>query len=211
MASEITEEDDNEDSYFLHNRDAQKEKIRQLIKHQKNHYQSTSSSSSSSSTSTGAASRSSCSSFDQNQSRKLLNLMKKGSTSLRRLFDMEHTSLANHFDYYCCSPETKTIPLWGSDSDDAIHDDPWMGITKISSRFIQQNQELEKHQEHDKKHQEHDKEYKEYQLGNQKLTRKKSFSKFSRFYKFRFRFPFRFRLKPRLRFCSRIWRGKKKA
>ncbi|CAH1445936.1 unnamed protein product [Lactuca virosa] len=203
MASEITEEDDNEDSYFLHNRDAQKEKIRQLIKHQKNHYQSTSSSSSSS-TSTGAASRSSCSSFDQNQSRKLLNLMKKGSTSLRRLFDMEHTSLANHFDFYCCSPETKTIPLWGSDSDDAIHDDPWMGITKNSSRFIQQHQELEKHQEHENEH-------KEYQLGNQKLTRKKSFSKFSSFYKFRFRFPFRFRLKPRLRFCSRIWRGKKKA
>ncbi|KAL4557884.1 hypothetical protein LXL04_036078 [Taraxacum kok-saghyz] len=206
MASEITEEDDDEDSYFLHNRECQKEKIRKLIKHQKHQYQSTSSSSSSSSSSTDATSRSSCSSFDQNQNRKLLNLMKKGSTSLRRLFDMEHTSLANHFDFYCCSPEIKTIPLWGSDSDDTIHEDPWMGITKFRSRFIQQqHQEVEKLQEHKEQNDQYD------QFGNQKLTRKKSFSKLPSFFKFRFRFPFRFRLKPRIRFCSRIWRGKKKA
>ncbi|KAI3750502.1 hypothetical protein L2E82_21141 [Cichorium intybus] len=202
MASEITEEDD-EDSYFLHNIDAQKEKIRRLIKHQKNLYQSSSSSSSSYySSSTGVTARSSCSSFDRNRSKRLLNLMKKGSTSLRRLFDMEHTSLANHFDFYSCSPETKTIPLWGSDSDDAFHDDPWMGITKLANRTIQQHHEIEKHQEYE--------EQKEYVLGNQKLARKKSLRKLPSFYKFRFRFPFRFRLKPRLRFCSWVWRGKKK-
>ncbi|KAI3507347.1 hypothetical protein L1887_22321 [Cichorium endivia] len=201
MASEITEEDD-EDSYFLHNIEAQKEKIRRLIKHQKNLHQSSSSSSSSYYSSSTGATRSSCSSFDRNRSKRLLSLMKKGSTSLRRLFDMEHTSLANHFDFYSCSPETKTIPLWGSDSDDAIHDDPWMGITKLANRSIQQHHEIEKHQEYEEQN--------EYVLGNQKLARKKSFSKLPSFYKFRFRFPFRFRLKPRLRFCSWVWRGKNK-
>lgn len=54
----------------------------------------------------------------------LMNLMKNGSTSLRRLFQMEHTSLSTYFDSYSGSPVTKTIPLWCSDSD-TDHFDPW--------------------------------------------------------------------------------------
>ncbi|CAI0542457.1 unnamed protein product [Linum tenue] len=48
--------------------------------------------------------------------------MKTGSTSLGRLFGMEHTTLAAHFHDYSCSSTTKTIPLWGSD------EDPWESI-----------------------------------------------------------------------------------
>ncbi|PWA34903.1 hypothetical protein CTI12_AA614730 [Artemisia annua] len=141
MSSEIIEEDDHEDTFFMFNKEAQKQKIRQLLKHQKNQYNSSCSSSSSCSSyslcSKGVALSSSFSSLDKNRSRKLLNLMKKGSTSLRRLFDMEHTSLANHFECYSGSYETKTIPLWGSDSDDGVHDDPWFGITKFDRGFVQ--------------------------------------------------------------------------
>ncbi|KAI3805758.1 hypothetical protein L1987_21643 [Smallanthus sonchifolius] len=194
MASEITED---EDSYFITNKEAQKDKIRQLLKRQKNQYNSSSSSTSSSSyslLSTGATLSSSRSSFDNRQSQKLLNLMKKGSRSLRRLFEMEHTSLGNHFEFYSGSPETKTIPLWGSDSDDAVHDDPWLGIIKFDRGFVQ---EPEEHQE--QKKEEHD----ESLFRKDKLTRKKSFNKLPSFYKFRFRFRFRLRLKLRIRFCYR--------
>ncbi|KAI3677603.1 hypothetical protein L6452_36869 [Arctium lappa] len=116
---------------------------------------------------------------------------------------MEHTSLGNHFDFYSCSPETKTIPLWGSDSDD-IHDDPWIGISKFDKGFDQKHLEIEEeHQEHE----EHHATKPTSKLRNQKLTRTKSFSKLPSFYKFRFRFRFRFRLrlKSRLRImiCGR--------
>lgn len=210
MASEIIEEyDQNDDSYFIINKEAQKQKIIQLLKHQKNQFNSSSSSSSSSCSSYSLSSTgvTSCSSFDQNQSRKLLNLMKKGSTSLRRLFDMEHTSLSNHFEFYSGLSETITIPLWDSDSDDEIHDDPWLGIRKIDNGFIQEVQELQEHEEHN----EHE-EYKETVFRKQKLTRKKSYIKLPKFYKFRFRFRFRFRLRlrSRLRLCSRVWRERKR-
>lgn len=212
MASEITEEED-EDSYFFINKEAQKDKIRQLLKHQKNQYNSSSSSCSSYSlSSSGVALRSSCSSSDNNQSQKLLNLMKKGSRSLRRLFDMEHTSLGNHFEFYSCSPETKTIPLWGSDSDDAVHDDPWMGIVKFDrGGIVHEHEEHEEYEE--KKKQESQEERKDSLFQTHKLTRKKSFSKLPSFYKFRFRFRFRFRLRLRLMSRIRLWfraRGEKK-
>ncbi|TXG58777.1 hypothetical protein EZV62_016606 [Acer yangbiense] len=61
----------------------------------------------------------------------LLELMKGGSTSLRRLFDMEHTSLATYFDNYSGSPITKPVPLWGSDTEDDEHYDPWESIKQI--------------------------------------------------------------------------------
>ncbi|KAL8262331.1 hypothetical protein R6Q59_026380 [Mikania micrantha] len=200
MASEIIEED--EDSYFITNKEAQRDKIRRLLKHQKNQYNSSLSTSCSSYSlsSTGAALSSSCSSFDHSHSHKLLNLMKKGSRSLRRLFDMEHTSLGNHFQFYSGSPETKTIPLWGSDSEDAMHDDPWLGITKSDHGFVQQHQTHEDHQPQE--------EHNDSLFGKHKLTRKKSFTKLPTFYKLRFQF--RFRLRIRFCFIVRDWGGKKK-
>nr|GEY85178.1 hypothetical protein [Tanacetum cinerariifolium] len=186
MSSEIIEEDVHEDTFFMLNKEAQKQKIRHLLKHQKNQYNSSCSSSSSCSSYSLVAQSSSFSSLDKSQSRKLLNLMKKGSTSLRRLFDMEHTSLANHFEYYSGSCETKTIPLWGSDSDDGVHDDPWFGITKFDRGLIQVPQENERRAEEEKEEDEHQ-ECKKTPLKKQKLTRKKSFAKLPSFYKFRLR------------------------
>ncbi|KAF7845383.1 hypothetical protein G2W53_002288 [Senna tora] len=61
--------------------------------------------------------------------------MKGGSTCLRRLFDMEHTSLATHFDDYSGSPIIKPIPLWDSDSE-REYEDPWELIKKIGCTQI---------------------------------------------------------------------------
>ncbi|KAJ7950159.1 ATP-dependent Clp protease proteolytic subunit like [Quillaja saponaria] len=124
MLSEITEEKDEEAPCFI-NTEAQKERIREIIRYQKSLYWS-----SSSSMSSAAAS---CSSFSSSRkSSSLLELMKRGDTSLRRLFDMEHTSLLNHFECYSGSPIIKTIPLWGSDTEHEFHD-PWASIKKIRS------------------------------------------------------------------------------
>lgn len=127
--SEITEEDDVDQSPYIINTEAQKERIRQIIDHQKSLYLSSSSSSSFSS------SAASCSSFSSSRkSCSLLDLMKGGSTSLRRLFDMEHTSLETHFKDYSGSPIIKPIPLWGSDEDDGIHGSTsWTGIKPSGS------------------------------------------------------------------------------
>ncbi|KAF9594485.1 hypothetical protein IFM89_031603 [Coptis chinensis] len=104
---EITEEHD-EETYWTKNTEAQKERIRQIIKYQKSTYLSSSS----------FSSAASCSSFSSSsKSSSLLELMKGGSTSLRRLFDMEHISLAAHFKDYSGSPIIKPILLWGSDSE----------------------------------------------------------------------------------------------
>ncbi|KAL0336774.1 UNVERIFIED_CONTAM: hypothetical protein Scaly_1952500 [Sesamum calycinum] len=65
----------------------------------------------------------------------LLDLMKDGSTSLRRLFDMEHTSLGNYFKDYSVSPIVKPVLLWGSDSDNDAHDDPWAEIKQIGGEL----------------------------------------------------------------------------
>lgn len=115
MSSEITEEKEEEPHWFINTED-QKEKIRKIIQHQKSLYRSSSSSSLSSSSS-------SFPSF--NKSSSLLELMKGGSTCMRRLFDMEHTSLSTHFDYYSGSPMIKPIPLWESDDSEREFQDPW--------------------------------------------------------------------------------------
>ncbi|KAJ8899705.1 hypothetical protein K2173_019404 [Erythroxylum novogranatense] len=126
-SSEITEEKDEEDNYLFINTEAQKERIRQIIEYQKSLYWS----SSSSSLSTSAASCSSFSSSRRNSN--LLDLMKVGSMSLKRLFEMEHTTLATHFQDYSGSPLIKTIPLWGSDDTDNDIFDPWSAIEKIGT------------------------------------------------------------------------------
>ncbi|KAL9672135.1 hypothetical protein QQ045_028383 [Rhodiola kirilowii] len=121
MASQITTEEDDAEAPCVINTEAEKVKIRRIIKRQRSQYLSSSSSSSFSSA-TVSCSSSSLSSSHRNGN--LLQLMKVGSTSLRRLFDMEHTSLATHFNDYSGSPVTKPILLWGSDSDDGAYD-PW--------------------------------------------------------------------------------------
>lgn len=130
MASEITEEEDETPPCVI-DTEAQQQNIRQIIKYQKSLYYSSSSSSSFSST--GA----SCSSFSSpRKSSSLLDLMKKGSTSLRRLIDMEHTSLKTYLTDYSGSPIIKPILLWGSDTDDGSRDDPWMSIKEATSAMI---------------------------------------------------------------------------
>ncbi|KAL7092641.1 hypothetical protein ACP275_12G175900 [Erythranthe tilingii] len=118
MSSEITPDENQR------KKEEERSRIMQIIHHQKSLYLSSSSSSSFSSASSSKTSSSSSSS--------LLDLMKEGNTSLRRLFDMEHTSLANYFNDYSVSPIIKPILLWGSDDDDDdtdshrnIHVDPW--------------------------------------------------------------------------------------
>lgn len=127
MALEITEEED-EDDCFIIKTEAHRNKIRQIIEHQKSLYFS---SSASSSYSSKAASCSSSASSRASSS--LLELMKGGNTSLRRLFDMEHTSLGTHMKEYSGSPIIKPILLWGSDTDDGICDDPWMKYKKVAT------------------------------------------------------------------------------
>ncbi|XP_048226081.1 uncharacterized protein LOC112536670 [Ricinus communis] len=123
MTSEIIEEKEEENDCFI-NRKAQKERIRQIIEYQKSLYWSSSSA-------TAAASSSAF--YTSNKSGILLDLMKNGNTSLRRLFEMEHTSLATHFQDYSGSPVIKTIPLWGSsETDDEIHDS-WAEIKQIGA------------------------------------------------------------------------------
>ncbi|KAL0316387.1 UNVERIFIED_CONTAM: hypothetical protein Sradi_5516900 [Sesamum radiatum] len=130
MASEITEEDDEHPSRIQH-REVDTKRIRRIIDFQKSLYLS--SSSSSSSFSSAAASTSSFASPRNRSS--LLDLMKDGSTSLRRLFDMEHTSLGNYFKDYSVSPIVKPVLLWGSDSDNDAHDDPWAEIKQIGGEL----------------------------------------------------------------------------
>lgn len=127
QTSEITEENDEDMSPFIVNPDLQKERIRRLLQHQKSLYCS-----SSSPLYCSAASCSSSSSSSSHQSSSLVTLMKGGSTSLGRLFDMEHTSLATYFQDYSGSPAVKHIPLWGSDTDDEMRD-PWEGIKSLGS------------------------------------------------------------------------------
>ncbi|KAG9453961.1 hypothetical protein H6P81_006865 [Aristolochia fimbriata] len=124
--SEITEEEEDDETLCTLDPDTQKERIRQIIQHQKSLYYSFSSSSSFSST---AASTSEPSSSSRTS---LLYLMKGGSTSLRRLFAMEHTSLSTHFNDYSGSPIIKPIYLWGSDEDEGIHRfSPWRNIAEF--------------------------------------------------------------------------------
>ncbi|PIN25034.1 hypothetical protein CDL12_02221 [Handroanthus impetiginosus] len=131
MASEITEEQD-ENHFCIKDKEAEKLRIRQLIDYQKSLYLS---SSASSSFSSAAASTSSFTSPRKSRSSSLLDLMKGGSTSLGRLFDMEHTSLGDYLKDYSVSPIIKPVFLWGSDTDNDLHDDPWSEIRQIKSAF----------------------------------------------------------------------------
>ncbi|CAI8612857.1 unnamed protein product [Vicia faba] len=186
MSHEIIEETEGESQWFI-NTKYQKEKIMKIIQNQKSLYSSTTSSSS----------------LSYSKSSSLLELMKGGSTSMRRLFDMEHTSLSNHFDSYSGSPIIKPISLWDSDSDREFQD-PWALIKKIgftngygidreselASKGSDMNEDFGSHTRNDKK-------------GKHKLSRKKSYRRLPRFSLWRCgRLKFSLRLR---RFKFRIW------
>lgn len=188
MSHEITEETEEESHWFI-NTQYQKEKIRKIIHYQQSLYLSTSSSLSSSS---------------KSKSSSLLELMKGGSTSMRRLFDMEHTSLSNHFDYYSGPPIMKPISLWDSDSEREFQD-PWDLIKQIGSTnfsFIDRESELASkgsHMDEDEDFGSH----KNAKKGKHQLSRKKSFRKLPGFSSWRRR-RFKFHLRLR-KFKFRIW------
>ncbi|CAJ1804941.1 unnamed protein product [Sphenostylis stenocarpa] len=180
----------DEDTHWFINTEEKKEKIRKIIQYQKSLYRSTTSSSFSSS----AASSSSFSSPHKSSS--LLKLMKGGSTSMRRLFDMEHTSLATHFDFYSGSPITKPISLWESDSE---HDfqDPWALIKEVGpTRFVGTDRESELASKGCYVDGDFGSQNRNLKSSKRKLTRKKSFRRLPGFGLWRcgrFRFPLRFR------------------
>ncbi|KAM5560378.1 hypothetical protein ABKV19_021512 [Rosa sericea] len=198
--SEIIEEKNDEDSCCV-DPEAQRERIRRIIEHQKSLWQSSSSSSSLSS------SAASCSSFSSSRrSGSLLSLMKVGNTSLKRLFEMEHTSLANHFDDLSGSPVIKPILLWGSDTDNE-HEiyNPWPSIMQFGprndsridrqSKFASDGSVIESDGFHNR----------EVRTGKRKLTRKKSFRRLPGFGIWRcggYRMRLRLR-RLRIAFCRR--------
>ncbi|CAK7324335.1 unnamed protein product [Dovyalis caffra] len=199
MISEITEEKDDDSSCFINTED-QKKRVRQIIEHQKSLYWSSSSPSLSSSAA-------SCSSFSSShKSSSLLDLMKVGSTSLRRLFDMEHTSLAKHFQDYSGSPIIKSIPLWGSDTEDEIHD-PWGSIRQIGNFSDPGLDEASKTASVSCRSDDFVSKDKKAKKSNPRLTRKKSFRRLPGFRVWRFRrFSFRLRLKRfRIMICGKIF------
>ncbi|KAF4401507.1 hypothetical protein G4B88_001701 [Cannabis sativa] len=172
---EITEEKHEEESFYV-DTECKKERIRKIIEYQKSVYSASSLASSSSSSSSVASSSSLSSSHRTNS---LINLMKSGSTSLRRLFELEHTSLATYFEHYSGSPVIKPILLWGSDSDNEGYD-PWKsikqfrpsndsvidGLVGITSNLSFEDKEFDSKNRRAKK---------------PKLTRKRSFRRLPRF------------------------------
>ncbi|XVE76526.1 hypothetical protein DITRI_Ditri12bG0180800 [Diplodiscus trichospermus] len=193
ISSEITEEQDEENLNFI-NSEVQKESISRIIQYQKSLYWS---SSSSSSLSSAAASSSSVSSSHRSSS--LLELMKSGSTSLKRLFDMEHTSLLTHFQDYSGSPIVKSIPLWGSDTDGEAQD-PWACV-KQSGSF--NNVETGNRSDFASDGSFMDKDFsvknRKIHKSNRRLTRKKSFRRLPRL-------RFRLRLRRfRIMICGRLF------
>ena len=181
--SEITEEKDEESPLVVG-----KERLRRTLEYQKSLYLS----SSSPSLYVSAPSGSSFSSSQKSNS--LLELMQGGSTSLRRLFDMEHTSLSNFFENYSGSPIVKAIPMWGSDADDEIHD-PWASIKQVGptndSETEGQNKAATEGSFMDR---EVGVANRKVETSNHKLTRKKSYRRLPGFGLWRCR-GFRFRLK----------------
>lgn len=203
MASEIIEEEEEDDEeMFLINTQAKRDKIKKIIDYQKSLYFASSSSSSYSSTAA------SCPSFASSRaSNNLLDLMKEGNTSLRRLFNMEHTSLATHMKEYSGSPMIKPILLWGSDTDnDGVYDDPWMGIKRNVATNVYRSSpmgssskgSMDKESVYNNKKQ---------KFRKQKLPRTKTFRRLPRFSLWRCR-GFRYRLKfrrIRIMICGRIF------
>ncbi|EXC23676.1 hypothetical protein L484_015586 [Morus notabilis] len=175
METEIIEEKDEEGNSFIDS-ETQKEKIRRIIEYQKSLYSSSASSSSMSSSAVSSTFSSSA-----RRTNSLLNLMRSGNTSLRRLFDMEHTSLATYFADYSGSPIIKPILLWGSDSENEIYN-PWESIQKYrpsnvsgvvgqydftpECRFGQEDFDTQKNN---------------VRIGKRKLTRKKAYRRLPRF------------------------------
>lgn len=201
MASEEIIEEEDEEGIFIINTEAQKDKIRQIIEYQKSLYFASSSSSSHSSTAA------SCSSFPSSRaSNSLLDLMKEGNTSLRRLFDMEHTSLATHMKEYSSSPVIKPILLWGSDTDDGAYDDPWMEIkrTEPSNAYRSPMGSASGGSFMDGESAYQNRKQK---MRKRKLSRTKTFRRLPRFTQWRcrgFRFRLRFR-RVRIMICGRIF------
>ncbi|GMN59616.1 hypothetical protein TIFTF001_028709 [Ficus carica] len=171
--SEITEEKDEEGNSFI-DTEAQKEKIRRIIEYQKSLYSSSASSSSS------LVASSTLSSSSAHKTNSLINLMRSGRTSLRRLFDMEHTSLATYFEDYSGSPLIKPIPLWGSDSENEIYD-PWASINlsrpSNDSGLVRENYV---NSECSFENKDFSSQKRIVRTGNRKLTRKKSFRRLPR-------------------------------
>ncbi|KAL2250417.1 UNVERIFIED_CONTAM: hypothetical protein Sindi_2164000 [Sesamum indicum] len=189
MASEIAEEDEDFEKHAcMEDKEAQKTRIRRIIAYQRSLYFSSSSSSSSSATSSFTSPR---------KSSRLLELMREGSTSLRRLFDMEHTSLGNYFKDYTVSPIIKPLLLWGSDSDSAVHDDPWAELKIIGASFDSgnghQNGILSSHASfNNEEHMHHSIRIK---TRRPKLIRTKSYKSLPRFSFWRCGVGFKFRLR----------------
>ncbi|GMI71410.1 hypothetical protein HRI_000810300 [Hibiscus trionum] len=179
---EITEEQDEENPYFI-NSAAEKRSIRRIIQHQKSLYRIPSSSSSAS------AAASTCSVSSSRRSSSLLELMKSGSTSLKRLFETEHTSLLTHFQDYSGSPLLKSIPLWGSDTDGEV-EDPWADIKRIASINKFQTGSLSGFASNDDR---------KIRNSKHRLTRKKSYRKLPGF-------RFRLRIKRfRIMICGKLF------
>ncbi|ONK62092.1 uncharacterized protein A4U43_C07F280 [Asparagus officinalis] len=136
--SEICEEGDQ--VYLRIDREAQKERIRKIVSHQKSLYPSYSADSCTASScsltpSSGAAGGGSSKSRSRSS---LLELMKVGGMSLGRLFDMEHTSLSAHLTHYSGSPTTRPVFLWGTDSscDNIEQLACWSPVKSFTSRSI---------------------------------------------------------------------------
>ncbi|OWM67125.1 hypothetical protein CDL15_Pgr000577 [Punica granatum] len=228
IIEEISEEELNDDYQDDHgydcmiNPEAQKKRIRRILEHQKSLYRSSCSSSCSSS-----ASCSSSFSPSRRSKATLLELMRGGSTSLRRLFDMEHTSLADYFEEYSGSPVIKSIPLWGSDSDGEAHQDPWAFIREAGgwekeeegqgngtlSRFASEiNQSNSEDREREaavrSQHRTGAKMKKKGRMRNWRLTRKRSFRKLPGigFWRWKgFRFALKLRRRLRIMICGRMF------
>ncbi|KAL0375319.1 UNVERIFIED_CONTAM: hypothetical protein Sradi_3447600 [Sesamum radiatum] len=207
MASEITEEDEDIENHpCMEDKEAEKTRIRRIIAYQRSLYFSSSSSSSFSS----AAAASTSSFTSPRRSSRLLDLMREGSTSLRRLFDMEHTSLGNYFKDYTVSPIIKPVLLWGGDTDSDVHDDPWAELKIIGGSFDSRNGHQNgilssKGSFNDEEHMQHSIRLK---TRRRKLIRTKSYKSLPRFSFWRCGVGFKFRLRL-IRKLRIMIRGKK--
>lgn len=151
MSLEITEEYDEENPLT---NTLKKEGIKRIIEYQKSIYSSS------------LSDKISAESSSTHQSKRLMELMESGNTSLRRLFDMEDTRLANHLkDYYGYPPVTK----WESNREDEGHD-PWLAINELT----RPDSAIETHSVN---HQVGVNTRRRQRARNRKLTRKKSFKR----------------------------------
>jgi hypothetical protein len=127
----------------------------------------------------------------------VLDLMKAGSPSMRRLFDMEHTSLATHFQDSSGSPIINPIPLGSSDTD------PWASIRQTGTSRSDEPSNFTSGSSRNGDFESKDRKAKK---SNHRLTRKKSFRSLPGLRLWRFRRPsFRLGLKRlRIMICGKI-------